>query len=95
MSQNSDKTKEAALDLLMAVLAVKVKSKTNNFASLKCDDINGLHVHRCSSCKTTWQHPSNHDDNSHDCPTCGEEEYQKLYLDEIPKVIDFPWKGEK
>lgn len=60
-------------------------------------DSNGLHVHSCTKCKTTWQHPEppkgmNIDSSiMHSCPKCGREEYYKQNLKNI-KGIDFPWE---
>lgn len=56
-------------------------------------DENGLHVHKCSSCHCTWQHPSwcAGSNKHHECPKCGKEERWKFPLEQLDKPIDFPW----
>jgi len=58
----------------------------------------GLHIHQCSQCHSTWSHPRPGDDVSyklaHTCPKpgCGNTQYWKSELKYI-KVLDYPWPG--
>lgn len=58
----------------------------------------GLHVHECPNCHTTWSHPSAQDwahtseefEAGHKCPKCGTDQHYKAELPEV-KQIDYPW----